>query len=348
MVTGVAMTFDVPAFEAVETARHQPLYVRIGGILAAAIEEGRLVPGTILLEGPLASVFQSTRTPVRQALGRLEAAGLVARFQGRGYIVGSAGSPAHRVELSAASLGFAHADAPQRKALGWEDIYDGLERSLVQRSLFGRYRISEAEFARARGVGRAVARDVLLRLEHLGVVEKDERLRWSLVPLTDERVTDLYQLRLLLEPFALRAAAPHIPGDELAGMLDRLDAAIAAYPDVSAAALDELESDLHVHALSFGPNKDLLRALDRARPVLMVSKHILGVEIGFPEQEPFMKEHRAVLHALKQGRREDAATALRSHIECSLTKVRSRMTVFRTIYQWPALSYVSATGADSG
>ena len=55
--------------------------------LLQAIEEGELAPGSRLREADLAERFQISRTPVREALGRLEAQGLVAHEPHRGASV---------------------------------------------------------------------------------------------------------------------------------------------------------------------------------------------------------------------------------------------------------------------
>jgi DNA-binding GntR family transcriptional regulator len=55
--------------------------------LLRAIEEGELAPGSRLREAELAERFAISRTPVREALGRLEAQGLVAHEPHRGASV---------------------------------------------------------------------------------------------------------------------------------------------------------------------------------------------------------------------------------------------------------------------
>ena len=44
-------------------------------------------PGTILMEGSLAALFGSSRTPVKQALDALSDRGVIRRHNGRGFIV---------------------------------------------------------------------------------------------------------------------------------------------------------------------------------------------------------------------------------------------------------------------
>ena len=51
-------------------------------------------------------------------------------------------------------LGIDDASSPVRKKLGWEAIYDEVEREVVHLSVFDSYRVNEVELARHFGVGR--------------------------------------------------------------------------------------------------------------------------------------------------------------------------------------------------
>jgi len=310
-----------------------PLYLRIRDVLAESISAGRLPRGALLLEGPVAALFASTRTPVRQAFALLEAAGAIRRFDGRGFLVGQGRSGPKRVMLTSEMLGLDDEAPALRKAPAWEAIYESLEREMVHLSAFGRHRINEVELARARGVGRQVARDALTRLEALGIVEKDERMRWTLVPLDEARMRDLHDIRVALEPVALVQAAPFIPPAARRAMTERLEEALALYPDLSVAAMDALETDLHVTCLGYCPNRELLIALRRARFMLNVSKHVIGVSHRLPSDEPFIAEHLAVFRALDVDDSGRAAETLRHHILVSLPKIIGRVGEIRQAHR---------------
>lgn len=310
-----------------------PLYLRIRDVLAEAISAGRLPRGALLLEGPVAALFASTRTPVRQAFALLEAAGAIRRFDGRGFLVGQGRSGPKRVMLTSEMLGLDDEAPALRKAPAWEAIYESLEREMVHLSAFGRHRINEVELARARSVGRQVARDALTRLEALGVVEKDERMRWTLVPLDEARMRHLHDIRVALEPVALVQAAPFIPPAARRAMTERLEEALALYPDLSVAAMDALETDLHVTCLGYCPNRELLIALRRARFMLNVSKHVIGVSHRLPSDEPFIAEHLAVFRALDVDDSGRAAETLRHHILVSLPKIIGRVGEIRQAHR---------------
>lgn len=333
-MNGTAQVLAEMGAESAEVALdNSPLYLRIRDVLADAISTGRLPKGTLLLEGPVATLFTSTRTPVRQAFALLEAAGSIRRFDGRGFLVGQGRSGPKRVTLTAEMLGLDEEAPALRKAPAWEAIYESLEREMVHISVFGRHRINEVELARARGVGRQVARDALTRLEALGIVEKDERMRWTLVPLDEQRMRDLHDIRVALEPMALTRAAPFIPPAERRAMTHRLEEALGVYPGLSVEAMDALETDLHITCLGYCPNRELLIALRRARFMLNVSKHIIGVSHRMPESEPFIAEHLAVFRALDVDDSARAAETLQHHITVSLPKVIQRVGELREAHR---------------
>ncbi|AQV95150.1 FCD domain-containing protein [Cupriavidus necator] len=329
------------SLDAEEASRHAPIYALIHQVLRKAMLEGTLEQGTVLLEGPVAEILRATRSPVRQALRELEAEGLVSRFDGRGYVVGPAGTEPRRVPLDAAMLGVDSAPDVARKTLGWEVIYDEVERNLVHLSVFGRYRVNEVELARYFNVGRTVVRDVLLRLESLGILEKDERQRWVIIPLDAQRIHDLYELRSLVEPAALRGAIVHADAAELDAMMEDLRKVQRVYPKVSRTAMDKLEHDLHVRLLSLCPNKELLGSLQRTRCILTLSKHVLGASAPMPQEDPFLSEHLAVLHAAAEGAPRKAADLLREHLELSCAKVTQRAVQVRETFALPTVSYIA-------
>jgi DNA-binding GntR family transcriptional regulator len=328
-------------------ARQLPIYERVSQLLRRALDDGSIPPGLVLLEGPVADILSVTRTPVRKALHALEEEGLVSRFDGRGYTAGAAGVEPRRIALEAAMLGLDSDAEPVRKTRGWESIYDEVERNIVHLSVFDSYRVNELELARHFNVGRMVARDVLLRLEALGLLEKDERMRWAIKPLDADRLNHLYELRWLLEPTALRGGARSIPPAELQTMVGHLRQAMTSYPKISRIELDELEHDLHIGLLSRCPNVDLLQSLERTRCILTLSKHVLGETAPMPKSDPFMSEHLEILEAVG---RDDIALAeglLRKHLESSCVKLIQRVALLRKTYGTPKLPYITGVAGPA-
>lgn len=319
----------------------EPLYLRFRRVIERSIRAGRIAPGTVLLEGPLARMFGSSRAPVRQALSELRSARLISRFAGRGHVVGSRRADIRRIGVSAEMLGL-RSEAPElRKAFAWETIYEAVERAIIHRSAFGRFRVNELELARHHDVSRSVARDVLTRIEALGMLEKDERQRWTIVPLDRDRLINLYEMREYLEPAALRHALPALDPGWLGDLRARLARQIATYPKVTSRALDDLEFDLHVRCLAPCSNRELLAALEKTRCVLTLSKHVLGVAMDVPEIDPFMDEHLRVIDAMLDGDAPKAVATLRQHLQLSRPKVIERLDRFRRSFTPVDIPYIS-------
>ncbi|OJY63937.1 MULTISPECIES: GntR family transcriptional regulator [unclassified Rhizobium] len=321
-------------------SRKVSLYEELYGRLRAEIAGGALPEGLVLTEAALADLCGSSRAPARQALQLLLEDGLIARFDGRGFIVGKSGILPKRVRL-ADYLGSLLEEGGDRPVFAWQALYEDVERIVVYRSFFGRYRINENELARHFGVGRGVARDVLLRLETLGITEKDDNFRWSIVPLDAQRIRDLYEVREQIEPVALSSALGGISVEHVDVMLLRLSQALADYPDVSASTMYELELDLHQRSLQACPNKEFLSILKRTHCILTLSKHVVGSRIKMPEYEPFLAEHIGVFTMMRKRDEEGLQKAMRDHIRNSQPNVQARAAYMRDHYQPDEYSFIT-------
>ncbi|OYZ87096.1 MAG: GntR family transcriptional regulator, partial [Xanthobacter sp. 17-67-6] len=110
-----------------------PAYALIAEQLRRSICGGSLPQGAVLLEGPLAALFGSSRSPVKQALSELESEGLLSRFEGRGLLVGRTETP-QRVKITSAMLQM-HAEPPAAaKSFAWQSLYYDFEREIILRS----------------------------------------------------------------------------------------------------------------------------------------------------------------------------------------------------------------------
>ena len=305
----------------------KPTYQRIAEILRESVETTTIPPGTVLLEGPLASLFQSSRAPVKQALATLEREGLVRRFEGRGLVAGRDAAPLRRpiearMLVSLRDAGAEGTDDPTNR------LYYEVEREVILHSLFGRFRVNELALARHYDIGRSAAGEILRRAHQAGLLAKDERSRWSIVPLDHARFRHLYQLRELLEPAALASAAGHIPAALLDEIAERHRNAVRRYPDVDVGELDRLEEDLHITCLSHASNPELIEALKRSRSLLVSGKHIQMALLDRRSVDPFMDEHLAVLDHVQAGRIAQAQATLTEHIRASGLKAIARLDAF--------------------
>lgn len=299
----------------------QPAYQLIAGQLLAAMDEGRIEPGSILLESPIAAYFSVSRAPVRQALAMLEAAGRIARAEGRGLVVpGGRRTAFHPDEATLGPADLVRGpEAQEGRAL-----YYRFERDLILHATQGRFRVNEFALGRSLNIRRQGARELLMLAERNGIIERGDRNMWRVVRLDAARFDNLYELRKLLEPHAIAACAGHVDPAILDAMLTRLDVA-PANPDPE--TLDRLERDLHVDLIESTPNPEIFEGLRRTRSILVAGKHVQRALGRNPDA--FTDEHKQILLALRDGDGQAAAGAMLSHLELSRLKAIERLAAYQ-------------------
>lgn len=311
----------------------QRRYEIVEDVLRANIAAGRLPAGLVLLEGPIADRLQTSRAPVQRALQRLESDGLIHRFEGRGYLVGPADSPAPplRTDFKAIDITVAQeVDEALQSRGSWERIYDVVESDVAGCVVFGQYRIIETELAGHFNVSRTVVRDVLSRLQERGLVRKNQSSHWMAGPLTAQSIKDHYALRRLLEPPALVSAARHIDHEHLKDALARLMAAEADPPrrgDDTAETLETLLVDICVLATPNEKLRDLIR--NNLLPVAAAER--LLRQLGLPGDHAAITEQRLVVELMLRGAHEAAAAMMDAHLDATMNRNIAQMKIVAVI-----------------
>lgn len=326
------------------TDRPGPRYAAIESLLDKAIGDGRLPPGTVLTEEPLARLFGTSRTPVRTALNDLLAKGVLKRFEGRGFLVnGAAALEPIRTRLTHDMLGLKEGESagpqPATSARIMRDFEDVLTRALT----FGLYRINEQAAADHYDVSRTVIRELLSRFQDRGLVRKDRRSHWIVGPLTARDIAHHFAVRGKLEPLALTASAPRIPASDIDGMWQRLQSALEAIENLTTQGFDDLETDLHVRLLERAGNPHLLRMIHQSQLALVVNRMFVSYVGPRAFRVPF-REHAIVLEFIMRGSYDAAANALEEHLALSAERTRRRL-MATSVFPTPQLPrYVARQG----
>jgi DNA-binding GntR family transcriptional regulator len=313
-------------------------------VVRANIDSGRLPPGAVLNEHRLAQQLAVSRAPVSRALQKLTADGFIARNGAHGYRVpGAESSPLRHMPLLELSP---EAIEIVRGRASWEKIWDRVESDLVGCMPFGRFKINELAMAEHYGVSRAVTRDLLARLEARGLVEKAGRSQCFLPELTPELMSDLYEVRRLLEPTALLNAAPHLARERLEAMRKDLREAESKYPNLSSADIARYENDLHVECTQACPNRSLISALRQSQLPVLATNRLFQIYLGMPALEPFLAEHRLVIELMLNGAADSAAVALDAHLRSAVRKQHGRLKDLKAHHRPIVPPYLQLGGKD--
>lgn len=206
------------------------------------------------------------------------------------------------------------ADAVRRQVLA-DDVYEAIKALVMDHVIAPGARVSIDGLARRLGVSQTPIREALARLEAVGLVTKEPLRGYSATPLpTRAEVTDLFEFRLLIEPWAAARAA------EVASRADHaaIAAEIASCPEAPPGAeydafkaLAAHDNRFHLLLASLAGNRQLHLALDRTHCHL----HIFRLYPAGGGGAQTLAEHRAIADAVIRGGRVAAEDAMRAHLE---------------------------------
>lgn len=309
----------------------EPRYELVTRVLRDNIVTGNLPQGFVLLEGPIATIMQTSRVPVQSALRQLLEEGLIQRFDGRGYLVGDGQNlvPPLRRDIRDLVLNIPKDvdDALQTRGT-WLHVYDQVEKQVAACQIFGEFRIVETELADYLGVSRTVVRDVLARLQERGLIRKNSSSHWIAGPLTARTVREKFELRSIVEPAALRIAAPHIRYAEVEALLDR----IGSDPTVTIEYLGEALIEL---CIAQAPNTTLV-SLIRSNHLLLSAVNRALTLLGLPRDEATIEQYQKLFELIARHPIDSAAEYLRDYLSIIERRYLARMKI---------VAVISATGA---
>ena len=312
----------------------EPLYTRILHALLSEIAAGDLSPGDRIMENRIASRFSVSRAPARKALADLRAMGLIAPVAApaRGFIVARDAQLRAAEQARPPNSPFTAHSTPT-----WQRIYGEVEDALTRRVPFGGWRLTETGIARHFSVSRTVAREVLARLQARGLVVNEGRA-WIAPELSQTRVRDLYELRAILEPAALRTVSDHLPDQQIDQMIADLET--AAQTGADGHLLDRFEKDLHITLLQRCNNSALCKAMTEAQSLLLAHKFFYQHTADIYPVEPFLDEHLNILSTLRDGAISDACDALGQHLLHSSDRAVVRIAKLRTTFRDTPIDYL--------
>lgn len=199
--------------------------------------------------------------------------------------------------------------------------YSRLKDDILAMRLAPRQPLVEAELAKMLDMSKTPIREALLGLSHDGLVELNDFRGARVRDFTLADVREIYEIRAVLEPLALRRAFPLMTSELFDEMRDLLGKARTC-----AEIGDRVQLAAHNRAFHSG----LIRQCDNRRLLAILSQFSDQVRLislrSWVQQPTYLVEadqHRSILDALDiDGDIDRAATLLGEHIRSFLEHIR--------------------------
>lgn len=304
----------------------QPLYLSIRARILEKIADGTLPKGSVIKEGPLASVFGVSRAPVRRALHQMKQDGKLRPALGQGFVIGLGPETTvkNAVDLKSA---FNQNSAPEmERTATWENIYDDMLLDVTNCLPFGTFRISETAACTHFSVGRTALRDALGKLLDNGFLEKSNGSHWIAGPLTANDIHEAFEIRRLLEPVAFQQSVPNFDRTAIQSMRERVADLLKDLEAHDPSKIEDIEEDLHRILLENCENKRLLHAIGRSQFPFIVNR-IFRRNFGLTPDQPALEDHLQILDFTIKNQIDVAKKMLEVHLETAEQNTMAKLRV---------------------
>ena len=199
-----------------------------------------------------------------------------------------------------------------------EEVFGLIRADIMSLRIPPDTRISVDSLVRELGVSQTPIREALSMLEAMGLVTKKHLVGYCTAPKLNRKQFDqLYEIRLLIEPYAARRAAEEM-SDEAVEQLAALAEGMA--PGDTRASYDlfaDKDSEFHERLANASGNPLIADALAR----LHTHMHIFRLRFHTEITTEAAAEHALVIQALRMRDGRTAEAAMRSHIEKSYARL---------------------------
>lgn len=204
-----------------------------------------------------------------------------------------------------------------------DKAYERIKAQILRATYSPNAPLPEAELQRELQMGRTPIREALIRLQQEGLVQIVPRRGAFVQTLTLRDARNLYHVRALLEPEAVRLAFPHIVSSELDTFEQRFRDLDASGPrEMDSIELIELDQEFHQFFLRKCDNPYLIEVLERLH-----NQSQLAWAISAHDRARLVAtsaNHLQLLAALRRGDVEQAAVSMREHV----------LAMYQTIVAW--------------
>ena len=203
-----------------------------------------------------------------------------------------------------------------------EQAYEQIKKAILGGQLSPGQVLVEAQLSQDLGLSRTPLREALVLLEREQLIEMIPYKGTFVTGLTVREAREVFQVRAVLEPLAIRLAIDRIPAAELAAVAEQHLAA-AAHVDFATLARDN--HALHDLILRYADNTTLRQLINSFIEKIHRYQAVADVQISQEDMCAEFQEHFAILQALQARDAAAAQDKLQQHLSNSARRVMTQI-----------------------
>jgi DNA-binding GntR family transcriptional regulator len=191
------------------------------------------------------------------------------------------------------------------KTIG-EMVYEVIHEAIVAGMFAPGERLRQEALATAIGVSRIPVRSALLQLESEGLVDFHPRRGAVVRSLSTEQLREIYELREVLEPYALKKSLPTMTPDRIARLREL---AVSLDDEHEGADFLDLRITFYRELYNVDLNPQLVKIIEELRSA--VGRYLLGWRVAQTHDH----SHASLVDAVEAGDLKGATKVLLAHLE---------------------------------
>ena len=201
-----------------------------------------------------------------------------------------------------------------------EQVYEALRAALLSGAFPPGHQLHEGDIAAQLGVSKTPVREAISTLRGKGLLIPNPTRGIMVASIADEEIQELYEVRSLLEPEAVRCATPYADDDLVKRGRVLLDEAARCGERRDFVVLSQVNREFHELLYERCGNRRLKAMLNDMRDIfqLLAATSWRGVS---PTWERERTQHRQILEAVASGDADEAELVSRRHLEDAVARI---------------------------
>lgn len=199
------------------------------------------------------------------------------------------------------------------------EIYQLLKNKIIGFELLPGQILMVQQLAAEHDISRTPVREALVRLKEEGFVEETQGRKFKVTEVTWTQITDLYQIRKILESHALIEVGGRITKKQISVLEALTESMEKSYKSGDHSSFFENDLEFHNFIFELYGNKMVIDWMRRMQDHQQRIRYLTAMMDNRLKES--IAEHRSIVKYLKEGDGQMAATVLNAHLDAAVNDI---------------------------